>query len=480
MTVQTPLSSQYPARDEDAAVSGGSSQKPKYLLAMVWDFRKGLCIGAACGLFIGLIVILCRPSYFTSTATLIFPSAPISKLSALTGGSSGDLPSVPLLEGALLIPQPGTSASTASLILQSNLVRDTLFANLQLQTSWKRPSLRDARRYYSKHLICKTGKSGELEVGFQDTDPKRSYQIAQALLDALDHSVKSLGIDPAERNLHFLEQQAKRTYDLLMAAQRDLQSFQERNHLVSVTDQAKILTSQYTTLQGDAVAASIEAEAASREQQVLASKSHILLENGFDLNSSDTNAPIGRLYQQVQNLEAVVAVLRHRLTDNHPDVQVKQHELDVARQQLRGEVARQLALVNKASSPTLVEAVAKTTLYRAKAEGIELEIHRMRPLMDHLPAQLTAFIRLSKKVEALIEGYTLYNRELEKARIIVQSREPIYVVVDPLENPQYPDPAFRALILLFFLIFGIIIAMTIPYYRWFQQLQEAGTEVEIS
>ena len=104
------------------------------------------------------------------------PRRRASRLAALTGGCAADLPSLPLLEGDLLVPQPGSSTATATVILQSNQVRDTILRDLQLNRAWKTHSSRATKAYFDQHLLCNVGKNGELVIGFQDTT--RAARIA--------------------------------------------------------------------------------------------------------------------------------------------------------------------------------------------------------------------------------------------------------------------------------------------------------------
>ncbi len=57
-------------------------------------------------------------------------------------------------------------------------------------------------------------------------------------------------------------------------------------------------------------------------------------------------------------------------------------------------------------------------------------------------------------METATAAYKLYSEELEKARIITESRGRVFSVVDPLVLPEDADPTGRAIIIMLALVVG--------------------------
>jgi len=111
----------------------------------------------------------------------------------LSGGGGSELPSIPLLDGVMMVPQTGSSAGTASLLLNSRTVRQDVVSNLGLKEEWHLDSELEVYRHFDQSLICKVGKNGELYVGFRDRNDLLAHTIAEELLrqlSALNYGLK--------------------------------------------------------------------------------------------------------------------------------------------------------------------------------------------------------------------------------------------------------------------------------------------------
>ncbi|MEI6521025.1 MAG: hypothetical protein WCO98_13440, partial [bacterium] len=80
-------------------------------------------------LVLAVVSVFIKQRTYTSSVTLLFPSAG-GKLSILAG-SGGDLPSLPVMEGAVLIPQPGSSNATAVTLIKSIKAKKMILSKLK-------------------------------------------------------------------------------------------------------------------------------------------------------------------------------------------------------------------------------------------------------------------------------------------------------------------------------------------------------------
>ncbi len=447
---------------------------PPRFLSIVWKYRKTLLVGMAIGLLLGIVIAVLRPTTYTSTATLLFPSAPASRMSLLGGGGSGDLPSLPLLEGALMVPQPGTSAVTASLILESNRsLREVLHqlhhdANdpLDLANAWKLDD-RETLEKLRENMEIKVGKQGELYVGFRDRQPQTAYRVASALVHELQVLSKELGINPAEQSVAFLEQQVQEADRKLRVATSAMLDFQRANHIVSMPDQARALAEQYAKMQSDKTAADLEASTAMRQVRVMTDVAGKMVEACIDPNPAVGNT-LAQLYQQVTKIETELALLSEKLTAHHPDVQAKQAELQRAQKVLNAEIDRQLSALDQGGSPVLYPAVIQAAASHARAEGLDAALRKMQTTVERLPKQQAAYARLQAELEANVATVKLLRQELEKARIVEQSRGPNFVLLDHAELPEQPDSAGRVRIIVLLALLGLAFATLLPYREWFR------------
>ncbi len=445
-------------------------------LALLWDYRRTLLLGAGIGLLLGLLIALLKPVTYTSSATLVFPVAGSSRAALLGSSSAGDLPSLPLLEGDLLVPQPGSSTPTATVIIQSNHVREQIINKLQLGQAWKK-SPRATRAYFTRHLICTTGKNGELTIGFQDTERGRAYEIALALVDELNAAITDLGIDSAARNLKFLNQRTDQAYRKLLQVQNRLQVYQQQSRLIDTGGQVKSLSDQYLHAQNDLATAQIQAQVAEQQLQTMTRKLKTMIAGRTD-PSSNTTSPLNLLAQKLQDLQFKFGDLRSRFTADYPDVKLTQQQIGIVHEQIKREMTRQFVLVDASSSPALLDVAVRGVEARATSAGYARLVHKLRQELDRLPRELSIDTRLKAQLETATTTYKLYSEELEKARIIAASRGSVYSMADPVVPAEDNDPTGRSTIVVLMLLFGVGIALLFPYARWRRELDSVPSATE--
>ncbi len=444
------------------------------LLAVLRSYWKLLALGALMGIAIGLFIALRKQKTYTSEATLVFPSSVgMSALASFTGGGGTDLPSVPLLQGALAVPQLGSGAGTAKLIVKSRRLQYQVIRALHLEEKWKVPNAKTAAKVFEGGLKVTQGKSGELIVGFTDTSRELAYKITAATVDELRRLTAELRLDPASSNVRFLERKVAETKLRVAAAQQDLAAFQRQYHIIDLNTQAGQLAQRYAELRRDATTASLEATIALRQANMMSGHAKRLIQSAMD-PVAGPNSTLSLLYQRVKEAESELALLKYQLTDEHPQVQEKERALRQAQSRLKAEMQRQFTAVQVGSSPALNQAVLQAAGNQARAAGLARALSGLQQEVDKLPRQAATYTQLSGQVQANLRALTLYQEELEKARILTQSRGPTFVELDPAEMPLEPDRGRRSTIVLLWLMMGLSLASIIPIWQW----QRRQTEYE--
>ncbi len=425
-----------------------------------------LACGALLGGGLGAAYALTRPATYTCQSTLLFPSAaPVSGLAALTGGGSTGDPSLPLLQGALTAPQVGSNAGTATLMVQSRRLKKQIIQRLKLGEQWELDNYSDVTERFERNLKCITGKTGELSIGFKDPSRDLSYQITVEVVKELKRLTLDLRLDPAADNVRFLEKKVNESQRKLAVAQRGFANYQQKYRLLDLTSQATNLAQRYADLQRDAAAARMEADIATRQVALLSSSARQMVSSAIDPNPTTGNT-LSPLYQRVKEAESQLALLKYQLTDDHPQVQEQKRVLSQARRLLQTETSRQLSAVGTGAAPGMNSAVLQAAGSKARAAGLQQAAANLANEIDKLPKQAAGFMELQAAVQANVQALTLYQQELEKARILTQSRGPAVMELDPPELPIKPDKVSRVAIALFGLLIGLGFAAIFPYGEW--------------
>lgn len=426
-----------------------------------------------------------RAPAFTSKATLLFPPAPSSALATLTGTGSSDLPSVPLLGGALTVPQPGSSAGTATALVRSRRLEKQVIAAVKLDQEWKLTPVLMSRRFQSQ-LQCREGSNGELFLSFKDRKPDVAFQVLAEIINQLGAIASELRLDPAGANVRFLARRLKEAQDRVIKAQAALTTFQHDNHIVALPEEARAIAERYNNLQKEAAAAQMEAAIGMRQVDLLSASARRMIASAIDPTKPGQNGTLAPLYQRVKEAEAQLALLKSQFTDEHPQVVEATAALQQARNLLRAETQRQLGAVSTDSSPAIAEAAITAAANQARAAGLKSTLATLQQRIDTLPKQQAQFTQLTANLEAEAQSVKLYRQELEKGRILAQARGPMFVELDPPEKPNEPDPGGRLGLIVISCFLGLLIASLRPVWQWrnrqnaYLEMLYAGEQKELA
>jgi uncharacterized protein involved in exopolysaccharide biosynthesis len=459
------------------------------LLSHLWTGRSLLFLGIFLGITAGLINYVRTKETYTAKAELMFPSAPASKLAALTGGSSGgDLPSVPLLDGLKSIPQPGSSAGTATDILQTLRARKDVYealkaghvaksdesgelhAAVDLDKRWGTTRDQTLRRLFDNAKL-KTSKSGSLEITFKDEDPALAYAIVEAMLRELDGLSEQLKLVPARDAARFLNEQAALARAEADSAQARMTDFLEARHGVPPTDEATAMGAKYAQLESDYVAAKVQSDVAVNAAAMATAGAQRLINTAIDPGPGNAG-PLSTLYQRVVQLRTEKSLLLTKLTERHPDVMAKQDELDAAERALADEVKRQSALLKPtanapvASHPAVIDAVSKAVVARAQLQGTIQARDQVRAGLTKLPRAVATYTRLSAELQARLRAEQMFREEAVKAKTVAAAHDSFFEIMDPPVLPTSHDPAGRLSAILMLTFVGLALGGIIPYLRW--------------
>jgi tyrosine-protein kinase Etk/Wzc len=144
-------------------------------------------------------------------------------------------------------------------MLKSRTVADRLIERFSLQKLYDRTTLVDTRRALEQSTAISYGRDGIITVQFEDRDPQRAADIANAYIEELYRLTQTLAVTEAGQRRLFLEKQLKVTRDALADAEVELKKTQEATGLIKLDDQGKALIEAVAKLRGQIAAKEVEA-----------------------------------------------------------------------------------------------------------------------------------------------------------------------------------------------------------------------------
>ena len=425
-----------------------------------------LLFGAIIGTITFTVIGLLIPHTYTATATLLFPGArssgPASTASGEAsdtggGGSGSDQPSLPLMQGVLSVPQPGTSPSTAYLILTSRKVTLELINEFKLEEHWGLSRQRTLNRFKDR-FICASGNSGDLRIAFRDNDRDRAIKLTEAAVTKLKDAVKELSLDPAAQNAEYMSMSLHQAEADCEKDQKALIDFQHAVGGAAPDTQVTLLGQTYGEIQKNLVNARSEADAALANLRSSTQMGEKMLNAAMDPKNSG-NALITSLYKTVVDRESELALLRERYTDKQPDVVKAKQALGVAKHELDAEVKRQLNSLYKGASPYVSDAIAADLSAMARVKGLEQASTEAKDKLNALTEAQVKYGELSLRLRDDRSRLTLVRSEYVKAQLIKESRGPQFVILDEPDAPVKANEFDLYYFTLFGLGLGIVLVL---------------------
>ncbi len=417
--------------------------KQKVTASGFLKFLGRMLLWAAIGALIVTGIERLWPRYYTCSAVLLFPGAKSSaggeQMGGMPGaGGSSDQPSLPLMQGALSVPQPGTSPSTAALILNSRRVTVHLLEKFRLQQEWHLPLEKSIERFHERFL-CYEGGSGDLRVAFTDRNPKRSQEVVDTSRHLLTQSIEEFSLAPAARNVEFLRDSLKKAETNCARIQTDLIRLQREVGGTSPDTQTTTWGQILGEIEKELATAQVQSAVAETSMKATTEVTRKILRAAQDPSSGAGGSLLSNLYREVTQKETDLALLREKFTDRRPEVVQARQALEAARRSLNAEIARQVDSVQEGGSPLTREALVNVVASRTRVDGLRESVKTIRAKLQGLPIAQARFTQLSTDLRDERARVSLLRSEHLRAELIARSRAPQFVVLDPPTIPRRPN-----------------------------------------
>ena len=244
-----------PALDDHAHAKPEGGEISLLDMAIVIAKHKKYVLGLpllAAVLAAGLSLLL--PNVYTAESKILPPQQSQSTASAMLGQLG--LGGLAGAGGAAMGLKNSNDVYVA--MLKSRTVADNLVERFKLKTVYETSTQSDARKTLQGNSRISAGKDGLITVEFDDEDPRRAAEIANAYVDELYKLTQTLAVTEASQRRLFYEKQLELTKNKLAQAEVDLQRTQETTGLIKIDEQAKAIISAVASLRGQIAAKEVQ------------------------------------------------------------------------------------------------------------------------------------------------------------------------------------------------------------------------------
>ena len=380
--------SDVPAATEQEAVSTSADDEINLLdLAVVLAKQKKL-IGATtlAAAIVSLLVAFLLPNIYTGTAVIMPPQKDQSSATALIGqliggGSAGGSG----LATAIGLKNPNDLYVG---ILKSRTIADRLIERFKFQELYGEDTLVETREELAENTTITAGRDGLIKIEFEDKDPKRAADVANAYIEELERLTESLAISEASQRRLYFQKQVDQNREELAKADLELKAVQEKTGLIKPDEQAKAIFEAVATLRGRIVAKEIELSAlrtfaternpdyVRARQELSGMKAQLAgLERDNQLGSGDILVPTSKVP------EAGLEFLKR-----YRDVKYYETVYDLLAKQL------ELAKIDEGKNATIIQMVDKATVPDKKSGPKRALIVAISTFLVVIAAMLFAFL----------------------------------------------------------------------------------------
>ena len=202
---------------------------------------------------ISVVVSLLLPVYYTSTIRILPPQQGMSGAAAMFAQIAGSIGNPGGLTAGIRNPNDLYVSMLKSRTVADNLIKQFELANVYGQTVSE--SLR-ARLDY--HSIISTAKDGTILVAFEDTDPKRAADIANAYMDELHKLTRVLAVTQSSQQRLFFERELAEAKKSLAAVEASAQLQLVQGGVVKVDDQGRAMIMANAQMRAKIVAQNVQ------------------------------------------------------------------------------------------------------------------------------------------------------------------------------------------------------------------------------
>jgi uncharacterized protein involved in exopolysaccharide biosynthesis len=225
-------------------------------IELLLKYKKMIGTFAGIAFIFSVVVSILLPVRYTAVARILPPNESGGSMSTLLTQAEGVFGG---LAGNLMGGQ--TQSELYVGIMKSRTVADALIQRFELKNRYDLAYIEDVYAKLAERTHFNVdNKSQIITVAFEDGEPQRSADIANAYVDELDRINRTLNITEGQKKRQFLEERLTKVQSDLAKAETALKEFQERHKLVSIEEQAKATIEVAAAIKGEIITAQTKLE----------------------------------------------------------------------------------------------------------------------------------------------------------------------------------------------------------------------------
>ncbi|MBU2598968.1 hypothetical protein KJ849_00035 [bacterium] len=282
-------------------------------------------------------------------------------------------------------------------------------------------------------------------VSTSGSDPELITQIANTLIKIYIEYTLDFKSKEAITAYKFINEQVKIAKENLENAEKDLERYRAMTGIISLPAEVNVRVSALADFEASlnqTHASRIEAESnADQIRRELSRTSNTIISAMTISNNPLVDAHKGRLV----DLEVILAGLRARYKDKHPEIITVLNQIGKIKQSLRDEVKEIVS--SRISSPSplyvnladrLINYETQATALAARERALSIIVENYKTKLEGLSEKEMELTRLQRNVTLCEEGYITLLKRQDEALLAEALKLTDIRIVEPAETPKSP------------------------------------------
>ncbi|WP_232731920.1 GumC family protein [Kamptonema formosum] len=310
-----------------------------------------------------------------------------------------------------------------------------------------------------------------LLISYQGRAPEESAAVVNKLMSIYIENNIQVNRTQVAAAREFISQQLPKAEAIVLQAERALREFKEQNRVVALEEEAKSAVGVITGLENQIIRTQAELADATARSAELRNKLGQDSQEALAVSSLNQSAGVREVLQELQQVEAQLAVDRTRFQEAHPAIAGLKEKRAALKAVLQERVAESLGSPKPVSEgdlqigetkENLAEELVKSEVERfglaGQVERLSQTLASYKERVNILPKLEQDQRQLQRKLEAAQSTYEMLLKNLEEVRLAETQNIGNARILEPAPVPE--KPLFRKPAILFALgsLLGVLLS----------------------
>lgn len=304
-----------------------------------------------------------------------------------------------------------TPLSTEKLRMTSEPVLQQTIDRLKLEDAEGEPlKTKDLKQKLSVEIV---GGTDVISIAYQDPDPIISSKVVNTLMDVyVEEHVRSNKSATASAD-SFITSSIPKIEDKLQNLESRLQNFYEKNQVVDLQEEKKILVGEIGTLNRQISSVGAELQGKKAQTASLQNQLGLNLKQAIAANQLGNTPQVQSILEQLRTTESELSEERQRFNDSHPIIASLKEKKQALNSQLRSLIRR---YVGANVSEGLLQAGGNKENQLEKFINLKIEELSLQTELSSLYQYQQVYLDRAKEIPRLEKQEQSLLREVESAR----------------------------------------------------------------